>query len=514
MKRRENEKNQAVNQFWNGVKLKSIKEIRTKVAYFIKKEQKKVFLLFSVYFVPLFTIGLIGFPYVDDVDRQINGYTGFGTTYSRWGSEVASWIIQGGRHQVDLGIFMYGLSSLILTVSSLILVYCLNNRKLTWSSILVSSFLGLNPWFMECLLFRFDNPYMSLSILFSVLPFLFYERIKMFIPISVIAIFLMCNFYQSSSGIYIMIVIAFVFKSLVLNAKILVVFIKTLASAGSYILGLILFYLQLKLLPGAFVSDDNLFLASAAKIYSSINTNLDSYLDMYLSKSPTSWMLLIGMLFLSFIVVVLTLPNNNLLTKVFALMMYFLTGIPLSAGVFIVFDSPLLTVTPRYGYGLSVFCVITALLLLNLSRTRMMTFYSNKIALILFFYFFSFPFVTATSLDAQKTSFEHQSTLLATDLNSFVTPDRKIVQMNKLFRNAPLRLNNMKKYPLIDNLVPNNSALTWTNTLWFKSFSNLDIEIQPVDFNQINTQELEIQKQSSLYNIYTTEEEIFVEMTY
>ncbi|MFR6452535.1 MAG: glucosyltransferase domain-containing protein [Streptococcus sp.] len=47
---------------------------------------------------------------------------------------------------------------------------------MTLSSIVI----GVNPWFLEALSFRFDNPFMSLSILVSLLPFIFWESKKLF----------------------------------------------------------------------------------------------------------------------------------------------------------------------------------------------------------------------------------------------------------------------------------------------------------------------------------------------
>lgn len=37
--------------------------------------------------------------------------------------------------------------------------------------------LGLSPWFLECFSYKFDSPYMALSVLASVIPFIFGRRI-------------------------------------------------------------------------------------------------------------------------------------------------------------------------------------------------------------------------------------------------------------------------------------------------------------------------------------------------
>ena len=75
------------------------------------------------YLSVLVIIGLSNYPYVDDVVRQINGMTNFAAHYSRWGSELFAWFIQGGRHLTDQGITTFVISALILTMTSLLALY-------------------------------------------------------------------------------------------------------------------------------------------------------------------------------------------------------------------------------------------------------------------------------------------------------------------------------------------------------------------------------------------------------
>lgn len=150
-----------------------------------------------IYQVAILAIGIVAFPYIDDTARQLTGATDFARSYSRWGSEIASWLVQGSRHLTDMGLTTHILTGLILALSSIIVVYCLNNKKLELLPLIVSTIIGLNPWFLQSVSFRFDSPYMALSILFSVIPFLWWEKkSSTFFILSVISILLMCNTYH------------------------------------------------------------------------------------------------------------------------------------------------------------------------------------------------------------------------------------------------------------------------------------------------------------------------------
>lgn len=121
-------------------------------------------LIILIYQVAVLSIGIINFPYLDDNARQVAGMTDFGTTYARWGSEFLSWFVQGSRHLTDLGLTTPILTGLILSLTSILAIYIINDQKISWGSSLVATLIGLNPWFLQCLSFRFDSPYMALSI--------------------------------------------------------------------------------------------------------------------------------------------------------------------------------------------------------------------------------------------------------------------------------------------------------------------------------------------------------------
>ena len=64
-----------------------------------------------------------------------------------------------------------------------------------------------NPYFLSCFAFKYDSPAMALSILFPLVPFLFVHAARLYTVSSFVCTLGMYMTYQSSSGIYIMMVI-------------------------------------------------------------------------------------------------------------------------------------------------------------------------------------------------------------------------------------------------------------------------------------------------------------------
>lgn len=218
---------------------------------YIKRNKFVLSLILGVYLLVNINISLAEYPYIDDIGRQILGYTGFSEHYSRYLSEFSARLIQGGAHLTDPGLTTNIITAFILTFASTILLFVLfPSKKVTPVLALASTVIGINPWFLEPLSFRFDNPFMSLSILVSILPFIFWESRKLFSVCSVVCIYLMCNSYQASSGIYILMTLTLLFLEVVYSGKLN---IKSLiCSVLSYVGGMALYKIQITIKPPIF----------------------------------------------------------------------------------------------------------------------------------------------------------------------------------------------------------------------------------------------------------------------
>ncbi|MGG5341279.1 glucosyltransferase domain-containing protein [Enterococcus sp. AZ192] len=478
----------------------------------VEKNKRSILLVFFIYLVINLAIGIVNFPYLDDVGRQLWGYSKFAEGYSRWGSEILAWMIQGSRHLTDLGLVSSILTAIILTISSSIVVYVLNDKKLQIIPMIVSTIVGINPWFLQNISFRFDAPFMTFSILFSVIPFLWWDSKRyFFFWISVIGVFLMCNTYQASSGVYLLLVLALSFKRILENEKWIEILKQIALSALAYIVAMGSYVLEMKFNPELANRGGNVAIASLKDIPAVIFINSKMYLQKIIEQSTRLWILFVIVLLIVFIFVHVITAKTKRANVFFFSFVYLILGSILSYGVFLIFSEKLALAAPRYAYGFSIFVAITLILLLNrLPMIPSLSIPIQGIITLFCFYLLSFPFVYASSLSYQLDAFERQSLVLASDLKDLVLSDKQKVYSNTLFKESPVFENTAKNYPILKDLVPTNTALFWPNQVLFKTYSGMNIDIQPFNLEEFQSDEKERKKSDYYYDIYQKNQDIYI----
>ncbi|OJG99466.1 hypothetical protein RV18_GL001534 [Enterococcus termitis] len=477
-----------------------------------KKNKALLLMTVIIYQLAILAIGLVNFPYMDDTVRQQAGNTDFASTYSRWGSEVASWLVQGSRHLTDMGLLTHILTGFILAISSIIVVYTLNNKTLRFFPLVVSTLIGLNPWFLQCISFRFDSPYMALSILFSVLPFLWWEsKRSIFFILSTFSIFMMCNTYQASSGIYIIMVLALALKTLLAGGKISDPLKKVFLSAGAYIVAMLMYFIETKFNPELAARGGNVAIAKLRDIPATLFTNSSMYLQQISDQSTKIWFILFLFLIIFFIVFSVKNAKITPFKSLIYLVLYLILGAILSYGVFLIFPEKLALAAPRYAYGFGVFTSITCILLLDYKLTQPILNVTVKGTAGLFcFYLLSFPFVFASSLYYQKGAFERQSVMLAMTLKNLVTTETKEVYASMLFKDSPVFDNTKRNYPILQDMVPPNTAIFFPNQVVFKTYTGMNIMIQPFDLASFDKEHSELKSTDYYYDIYEKEKKLYI----
>lgn len=406
------------------------------------------------------------------------------------------------------------LTGLFLATSSIIVVYTMNNKILRFMPLVVSTLIGLNPWFLQSISFRFDSPYMALSILFSVLPFLWWEKKRStFFIVSILSIFTMCNMYQASSGIYIILVLALSLKTLLAGEEMRAILKKVLLAAVSYIFAMLLYFLETKLNPELASRGNNVAIAALKDIPKTIIINSQMYLSTIAEQSAKAWLVLFIFLILLFVVFSVANAKIHLFKSLLYVAIYLILGSILSYGVFLIFPEKLALAAPRYAYGFGVFTSITFILLLENKISRPVMNFAVKGAVSLFcYYLLSFPFIYASSLYYQKEAFERQSVMLATTLKDFVTAETKEVHATMLFKDSPVLNNTKQNYRILQEMVPPNSAIFFPNQVLFKTYSGMDIMIQPFDFAHFDKEHSELKSTDYYYDIYEKDKELYIVM--
>lgn len=411
--------------------------------------QKEFFKYFSFtficYAVPLIAIGLSNYPYLDDTSRRAMGYTGFGNDYSRWGSEFLAWILQGSRHLVDTGLTNFIVTALILALSSLLLVSVIS--KVNYLSLFVSLMIGLNPWSLGLFSFKFDSPFMAMSILMSIVPFLFWEK-RQFVVISFFALFLMYNTYQASSGIFLVIFLIKIYRSLTQRIDGKKLKTNLLMGGLSFILPTIAYFIQLKLLPVAEGHSSNSMLSQNLLLQPFTNVRL--FLSAFKYNSAKIWIAIFAVLLVFFIIKEIINSDNNLAFSSLSLAVFFVLGTFLSFGIYLFLQQ--LTPALRYIYGFPFFLACLAIMLFDGQKAKIPVLgkVGKLVPVLLSFFIIQFSFVYAGTLQSQREALQQQSAKLENSLEKVDLKGVKLYFSDFLFSDSATLKNSQKNYPILN----------------------------------------------------------------
>lgn len=162
---------------------------------------KAQLILFAVSVVGISAILRANFYYMDDSPRAALGYKQW-DYFSRYLSTALATLVHGGDYLVDAAPLPQILAMLIMAVSGMLMgyIFCERTTFSGWE-LAVLSILGLNPYFLGCVSFRFDAPYMALSVLAAVVPLLYRNRnTAAYMLASGLGILAVCTSYQAAAA--------------------------------------------------------------------------------------------------------------------------------------------------------------------------------------------------------------------------------------------------------------------------------------------------------------------------
>ena len=126
--------------------------------------KKTIIIIFFIYAFSLTSIIRANFNYIDDLGRIIEG-KGAWEFFSRYTSNFLASIIHAGQFLTDISPLPQLIACFFLAIASGILIYTFSKKdKFSFWNIIAVIPLGLSPYFLECLSYKFDAPYMALSI--------------------------------------------------------------------------------------------------------------------------------------------------------------------------------------------------------------------------------------------------------------------------------------------------------------------------------------------------------------
>ena len=457
-------------------------------------------ILLIIYGIAYFSIFRANFNYIDDMGRVAFGYQNW-DNFSRYISNFLSRFIHSSSYLTDISPLTQIIAIVFLALSGVIILKLFQNKKNTFTSIIAVSIIGLCPYFLECISYKFDSPYMALSILVSVFPFLFFNKNKkynvLFGMINFIGTLIMCMTYQAASGIIPMVALFLAYnywneKDSRNSIKILIV------SVISYLLGLLFFKIFIMVPVDSYVSSS---IFPLTNLIPGIINNLKKYYTYVITDFRRLWLLLIFIILMFFILKQVKNSQQKkgyafLVTSVFVLIIFCLPF-----GMYLVLEKPMFDPRGMYGFG-----VLLSLIIVNtVNNTE--KYIPKLFAIALCYCFITFAFTYGNALSEQKRYIDFRVQSVVNELNNLEimnTDEMKTIKLVGTVGKSPI----INHFPddtktLINRLVQQSFGGGWYwNQYYFQHYFMLrNVSID----NNIDTSEekLKIYKDTMYYKIET-----------
>lgn len=165
-------------------------------------------ILFGIYLLGISALLRANVYYNDDQGRFFRGNRGW-DDWSRFFTDRSSIYFFGGKFAVDVSPYSQILAVAILALVGILLLGLLYKRKAftIWEVVALVP-LGLNPFFIVNLSYKFDAPFMAFSLLAAVFPLVFrFASARWYVLACFLGSLLVLTSYQASFGIFPMLVI-------------------------------------------------------------------------------------------------------------------------------------------------------------------------------------------------------------------------------------------------------------------------------------------------------------------
>lgn len=471
----------------------------------IKKFYKKYkYLLYSflalilIYLLAYFSIFRADFKFIDDLGRAFSGYQGW-DNFNRYISNFLSSFIHTSPYLTDVSPLTQFIAIIFLALSGIIILYLFKKDKITITSVLAVSVIGLCPYFLECISYKYDSPYMALSILASIFPFIFFNVKKKYNLSFIIFIFIgtliMCMTYQASSGIIPIMTLFLSFRYW--NERDNQSAIKILLTAFlGYLCGLLVFKCFLMIPVDGYVTNSMFPLDEL--IPGAIN-NLKKYYNYVITDFRNIWLILFLIISICFIArQIINSKRNKICAFIFTLILI-AVSLLLAFGVYPLLEVPLFRGRAMYGIGIP----ITLIMLNSVNGTGK---YISKLFVIgLCYCFFAFSFTYGNTLSEQKryVDFRVQNVINGlNDLKIMNSSNTKTVKLVGTVGKSPVIAKMPKNYEtILSRLVSQSFGGTsiW-NEYYFKNYFKL--KNVKVDYTaDIPKDKFKIEKDTMYYKI-------------
>ena len=415
---------------------------------------KALWILFLVLVVGFSAVLRTNFYYLDDNGRAAFGYKDW-DYFGRYLSTAFSTLLHMGNYLTDIAPLPQLAALLLMAAAGIVLLYVFYGRThfSLWELAAVVP-LALNPYFLECLSFRFDAPYMAVSVLAGILPLVYRQRrTGVYLLASALGILAVCTSYQAATGIFPIAVIALALRMWNSGKTMKETAVFCLKSAAGYLLGLVYFKLVImKPADAVYVSNS---LPAAAELIPNLVENFKTYYGLILTDLKPFWHGLIGLTAVVYLVLSTAGSRQKKGAALILAALSLVLMLLLCFGIYPVLESTLFSPRAMYGFGvlLTILCVVGA------EGWGKIPAKLPALALSWVFFVFSLTYGNALSLQKDYTEFRIQ--MVMEDLNDmevFQSEETVVLRLSGGIGVTPILGHMPQDYNILNRLVPESFA--------------------------------------------------------
>lgn len=425
------------------------------LTFWKNKGNLKIFaILAAIYGVGISAVLLANFNYVDDMERVSCGTKSWGF-FSRYIDDFLSGFIHADSYLTDISPLPQLIAVAIMALAGVILLYELSDEPnvSVWQIIAVVP-LALSPYFLNCLSYKYDAPYMALSVLAGIFPVLFHkEKPWLYILSAVLGIIVVCTTYQASTGIFPMLVILMFLRKW--NRKEEGVWKFLLCSVIGYVVGMLIFLLFIMNPVDTYVATT---VPGPTEFVGNLIEKWQNYIHYLKTDFKKEWLIYVILIMISFMVMAVW---NSKQQKWLSCI---LTALSVGGMIFFWFGLyPFLEepqYSPRAMYGIGVF---VAMIGVSATSYRKKAIVGKCAAVLLAWSFFVFSFTYGNALNEQKEYTDFRIEVAIDDMKdvSAFEEGKVIVQITGSIGLAPALRNHPQDYLILNRLVPINFCQKW-----------------------------------------------------
>lgn len=492
-----------ISYYWDALKRQAPTPLEPKRGAFGTKAAGLI--LTGIFVVGMLAILRANYYYNDDLERAAHGYKQW-DVFSRYLYVALSSWLHMDSYLTDIAPLPQLTAAVLLAISGIALLSVVyDRRQFSLWEILAVVPLGLNPYFLECLSYRFDAPYMAVSILCAILPFLFRRSHPIaYVLAAALGSIGVCISYQASSGIFPMVAIllAFLMWTKRRPGKEVTVFL--LRSAAGYFLGLVYFRIALMRPAVSYVVSS---LAPIQRLIPSAVQSLGQYYRLVVSDFKDLWLLLAAAVAVTCLTAsIRRSQRGKWLTAVVSVAVLALMGL-VCFGLYPALAVPLYEPRAMYGFGV-------LLALLGIVSVEGAAELGIKLpALVLSWVFFVFSFTYGNALDVQARYSDFRISQVISGLNrldAFSSDNPVTVQISGNTAMSPVLQNMPQDYNMLNRLVPKSfgDATEWAHYGFYYYYDLKNVVWDPSQ--DLTQMDLPLLEDTMYYRLYGDEAHVLV----